>query len=97
MITEEDILSLGFEKIDSWCSDVIVSYKYSVRRYDKGRDVYNIYRLDRYIDTDYFMLQSDLERLPDLRFLTRGFNGELETVGELFDIFEFMKEENRKH
>lgn len=97
MITEDEILSLGFTKEPGWSTEDINAYSYSVTRTDRGFQVYNKYRLEREIDTDYFVLRSNIQRLPDLAYLTRGWNGDLETIDELFDIFENFKEINAKH
>ena len=97
MITEDEILSLGFERVEGWCTDIVDAYSYSVTRKDRGFQVYNKYRLERLIDTDYFVLESNLQRLPDLAYPTRGWNGDLETIDDLFEIFEFFKETNAKH
>ena len=96
MITGDQIESLGFTKVDEWSTDVTDSYVYRVNRYDKPRNTINQYRLDRLIDTDYMELKSTLQRETDFIFTTYSFNGELETIDELFDLFESFREANRK-
>ena len=97
MITEDEILLLGFTKEPGWSTETINAYSYSVTRTDRGFQVYNKYRLEREIDSDYFRLESNIQRLPDLAYPTRGWNGDLETIDDLFEIFEYFKTENRKH
>lgn len=96
MISHEDIENLGFTKVDNWSSDVTDSYVYTVNRYDKPRNTINLYRLDHLIDTDYFELKSSLQRETDFNMALMSFNGELETVDELFDLFEMVRENARK-
>ena len=96
MITNDEILNLGFTVVDEWSTDVTVAYKYVVNRYDKPRNTINLYRLDRLIDTDYMELVSSLQRETDFYMRLMSFNGELETIDELFDLLEMMKENNRK-
>ena len=96
MISESEILALGFTKVDAWSTDIVDSYSYIVNRYDKPRNTINVYRLDRLIDTDYFELKSSLQRETDFFWKVFGFNGELETVDDLFDVFELAKEQSRK-
>lgn len=95
-LSTEDILSLGFSKVDDWSTDIVDSYVYRVNRYDKPRNTQNVYRLDHLIDTDYFELKSTLQRETDFNMALLSFNGELETVDDLFDLFENFKENNRK-
>lgn len=96
MILESDILDLGFTKVPEWGTEVTNSYVYRVNRYDKPRNTINQYRLDRLIDTDYMELKSTLQRETDFVFTTYSFNGELETIDELFDLLESFREANRK-
>lgn len=96
MITHEEILGLGFEYMEDWSDEDTDSYKYTVVRRDKPKGTENIYRLSRIIDTDYFNLVSDLERLPDFKMFTRGWNGDLDDISDLFYVFESFKEANRK-
>jgi len=96
MVSQEEIENLGFAKVDNWSSDIVDSYVYIVNRYDKPRNTVNSYRLDHLIDTDYFELKSTLQRETDFNMRLMSFDGELETVDELFDLFELMKEHNRK-
>jgi len=96
MITHEEILSLGFTYSEELSTDEIDSYLYTVKRKDKPKGTVNIYRLSRLIDTDYFNMVTDLERLPEFKHFTRGWNGDLEDISELFYIFEGFKEANRK-
>lgn len=96
MITNDQILNLGFTKVDEWSTDITDSYVYRVNRYDKPRNTINQYRLDRLIDTDYMELKSTLQRETDFNMATYSFNGELETIDELFDLFESFREANRK-
>lgn len=96
MITNEDIISLGFIYSDELSTDEFDVYIYSYRRKDKPKGTYNIYRLDRIVDTDYFHLTSDLERLPEFKHFTRGYNGTLDDISELFYWFENFKEANKK-
>lgn len=95
MILESDILNLGFTKVPEWGTEVTNSYVYRVNRYDKPRNTINLYRLDRLIDTDYMELKSTLQRETDFNMSLMSFNGELETIDELFDLFELMREKNR--
>jgi len=95
MVTSDEILALGFTKVDAWSTDVTDSYRYIVNRYDKPRNTINLYRLDRLIDTDYMELKSTLQRETDFNMALMSFNGELETIDELFDLFELMRERNR--
>ena len=95
MISSDDILSLGFTKVDEWSTDVTDSYVYRVNRYDKPRNTINQYRLDRLIDTDYMELKSTLQRETDFCMATLSFNGELETIDDLFELFEQFREANR--
>jgi len=95
MISSDDILSLGFTKVDDWSTDVTDSYVYRVNRYDKPRNTINQYRLDRLIDTDYMELKSALQRETDFMFPTYSFNGELETIDDLFELFESFREHDR--
>lgn len=95
MITSEEITNLGFTKVDEWSTDVTDSYVYRVNRYDKPRNTINQYRLDRLIDTDYMELKSTLQRETDFNMATYSFNGELETIDELFELFESFREANR--
>ena len=96
MISEEDILLLGFTKVPEWDTEVTLAYKYEKNRYDKPRNTINLYRLDRLVDTDYMELKSTLQRETDFVFPTYSFNGELETIDELFDLFENFKDLNNK-
>jgi len=96
MVSHEDVENLGFTKVDNWSSDIVDSYVYTVNRYDKPRNTINQYRLDHLIDTDYFELKSTLQRETDFNMSLMSFNGELETVEELFDLFEMVKENARK-
>ena len=95
MITDSEILNLGFTKVDDWSTDVTDSYVYRVNRYDKPRNTINQYRLDRLIDTDYMELKSTLQRETDFCMATLSFNGELETIDDLFELFEQFREANR--
>ena len=95
MISSDDILSLGFTKVDEWSTDVTDSYIYRVNRYDKPRNTINQYRLDRLIDTNYMELKSTLQRDTDFCMATLSFNGELETIDDLFELFEQFREANR--
>lgn len=95
MITSEEITNLGFTKVDEWSTDVTDSYVYRVNRYDKPRNTINQYRLDRLIDTDYMELKSTLQRETDFNMATYSFNGELETIDDLFELFESFREANR--
>ena len=95
MISSDDILSLGFTKVDEWSTDVTDSYVYRVNRYDKPRNTINQYRLDRLIDTNYMELKSTLQRETDFCMATLSFNGELETIDDLFELFEQFREANR--
>ena len=95
MITDSEILDLGFTKVDEWSTDVTDSYVYRVNRYDKPRNTINQYRLDRLIDTDYMELKSTLQRETDFNMATYSFNGELETIDDLFELFESFREHNR--
>lgn len=96
MITEEEILAQGFTKIDDLSTDIVDSYAYVVKRLDKGRNVLNVYRLDRLIDTDYFELTSTLQRERDYKLRTFGYNGDILTDEDLFDWMELAREQNRK-
>ena len=96
MISNDEILNLGFTVVDEWSTDVTVAYKYVVNRYDKPRNTINLYRLDRLIDTDYMELVSTLQRETDFYMRTYSFNGELEEIDDLFELFEQFKELNRK-
>lgn len=96
MITHDDILTLGFTYVEEWSGDGISSYVYAENRRDKPRGTQNVYRLSRVDDTDYFNLVSDLERLPDFKMWTRGYNGEIDDISELFYIFDSFKTQNRK-
>jgi len=96
MISEEDILLLGFTKVPEWDTDVTLAYKYEKNRYDKPRNTINLYRLDRLVDTDYMELKSTMQREMDFNMSTYSFNGELETVDDLFDLFENFKDLNNK-
>ncbi len=101
MITHEEILGLGFEYMEdwvetNWSDEETMSYRYTVNRTDKPSGSQNIYRLSRIVDTDYFNLASDLERLPEFKMFTRGWNGDLEDISDLFYLFESFKEANRK-
>lgn len=93
MITESDILSLGFHRIEDWDTEDAIAYKYTVNRLEKGLYVQNIYRLLDYGNGEYF-LKSNLVRIPDLNLQTRGFLGTIDTVDELEDIFDTMKQQN---
>ena len=95
MISEEDILLLGFTKVPEWDTDVTLAYKYEKNRYDKPRNTINLYRLDRLVDTDYMELKSTLQRETDFIFTTYSFNGELESIDDLFELFESFREYNR--
>ena len=96
MITSNEIESLGFSRVPEWDTDVTLAYKYEKNRYDKPRNTINQYSLDRLIDTNYMELKSTLQRETDFIFPTYSFNGELETIDELFDLFESFREANRK-
>lgn len=96
MVTHEEILSLGFTEVPEWDTDITTAYKYVVNRYDKPRNTINLYRLDRLIDTDYMELVSSLQRETDFYMRTYSFNGELETIDDLFELFEQFREFNRK-
>lgn len=96
MITHDEIESLGFEKVDEWSTDVTDAYVYRVNRYDKPKNTQNIYRLDRLINTDYMELVSSLENEMYFQMRTYSFNGELENIDDLFELFEQFKEANRK-
>jgi hypothetical protein len=95
MITGDQIEDLGFTKVPEWSTDVTDSYVYRVNRYDKPRNTINQYRLDRLIDTDYMELKSTLQRETDFNMATYSFNGELETIDDLFELFESFREHNR--
>lgn len=99
MITREEIEALGFVYSDKLSDDEMDTYLYSVDRAgDRGKPygTRNVYRLNNPISTDYYSLISDLERRPEFEMWTRGFNGPLETVTELFNIFENFKDVNKK-
>ena len=96
MITNDQIEALGFEYSSTLSTDEVDTYLYVVDRTDKPSGSQNIYRLDRLVDTDYFNLTSRLERLPEFKMFTRGFNGFLDDITELFDIFESFKTQNLK-
>ena len=96
MITHEEIISLGFTQVDDWSTDVTTAYKYVVNRYDKPRNTINLYRIDRLNDTDYMELVSSLQRETDFYMRTYSFNGELETIDDLFDLFEQFRDHNRR-
>jgi len=96
MITTTDIENLGFTRVEAWSTDVTDSYQYTVNRYDKPRNTINLYRLDRLIDTDYMELKSTLQRETDFSMRLMSFNGELEDIDALFDLFDMMKENARK-
>jgi hypothetical protein len=95
MITDLDILGLGFSRVPEWDTEVTLAYKYEKNRYDKPRNTINLYRLDRLVDTDYMELKSTLQRETDFVFPTYSFNGELETIDDLFELFESFREHNR--
>ena len=92
MITSNEIESLGFSRVPEWDTDVTLAYKYEKNRHDKPRNTINLYRLDRLVDTDYMELKSTLQRETNFTFPTYSFNGELETVDDLFDLFENFKD-----
>jgi len=96
MISEEDILLLGFTKVPEWDTDVTLAYKYEKNRYDKPRNTINLYRLDRLIDTDYMELKSTIQREMDFCMALMSFNGEMTTIEDLFDLFEMFRENARK-
>lgn len=96
MITSAEIESLGFAKMEEWSTEVMDSYVLKVNRYDKPKNTQNIYRLDRLVGTDYVELTSSLQRLSDFILRTYSFNGEVETVEDLFDLVEEFRELNRK-
>lgn len=96
MITNSEIISLGFTKVDDWSTDITNSYVYIVNRYDKPKNTVNMYRLDRLIATNYFELKSSLQRETDFNMRLMSFNGELEIIDDLFDLFEMVKENARK-
>lgn len=96
MITSSDIESLGFSRVPEWDTEVTLAYKYEKNRYDKPRNTINLYRLDRLVDTDYMELKSTIQREVDFNMSTYSFNGELETVDDLFDLFENFKDLNNK-
>lgn len=96
MITDVDIKSLGFEYSPTLSTDEVTTYLYVVDRTDKPHGSQNIYRLDRLTDTDYFSLISDLERVPEFKMFTRGYNGDLADITELFNLFESFKSANSK-
>ena len=96
MITSSDIESLGFSRVPEWDTEVTLAYKYEKNRYDKLGNTINLYRLDRLVDTDYMELKSTLQREMDFNMSTYSFNGELETIDELFDLFENFKDLNNK-
>jgi hypothetical protein len=96
MITSADIEAIGFIKMEGWSTDIVDSYVYKVIRHDKPKNTHNVYRLDRLIDSDYFELRSSLQREMDFDFKTYSFNGELETVDDLFELMEEFRELNRK-
>ena len=96
MISSDDILSLGFTKVDEWSTDVTDSYIYRVNRYDKPRNTINQYMLDRLIDTNYMELKSTLQRETDFNMALMSFNGEMTTIEDLFDLFEMFRENARK-
>ena len=95
MILNEDILSLGFTKVDNWSTDITDSYVYIVNRYDKPRNTINQYRLDRLIDTDYIELVTTLQRETDFNMRLDSFNGEVDDIDSLFELFELMKDHAR--
>ena len=95
MITSSDIESLGFSRVPEWDTEVTLAYKYEKNRYDQPRNTINLYRLDRLVDTDYMELKSTLQRETDFIFTTYSFNGELESIDDLFELFESFREYNR--
>jgi len=95
MVSHEEVESLGFTKVDAWSTDVVDSYVYRANRYDKPRNTINQYRLDRLIDTDYMELVATLQRETDFIMRLDSFNGEIEDVDSLFELFELMKEHAR--
>lgn len=94
MISDSEITNLGFIRVPEWDTEVTLAYKYEKNRYDKPRNTINLYRLDRLVDTDYMELKSTLQRETDFVFNTYSFNGELETIDDLFDLFELFKDNN---
>lgn len=96
MITHEEIEAIGFTYSAELSTDEVDTYFYIKNRRDKPKGSQNVYRLDRMVDTDYFNLTSDLERLPEFKMFTRGYNGFLDDISELFYIFESFKEQNLK-
>jgi len=95
MITNDEITWLGFTKVDSWSTDITDSYVYKVNRYDKPRNTINLYRLDRLIGTDYLELKSTLQRETDFLMPLMSFNGEVEDIDSLFELFESFRDHNR--
>ena len=95
MITSSDIESLGFSRVPEWDTEVTLAFKYEKNRYDKPRNTINLYRLDRLVDTNYMELKSTLQRETDFCMATLSFNGELETIDDLFELFEQFREANR--
>lgn len=95
MITDDQIESLGFTKVDAWSTDITDAYVYTTNRYDKPRNTINQYRLDRLIDTDYMELVTTLQRETDFCMRLDSFNGEIEDIDSLFELFELMKEHAR--
>lgn len=95
MITDSEITNLGFIRVPEWDTEVTLAYKYEKNRYDKPRNTINLYRLDRLVDTDYMELKSTLQRETDFNMATYSFNGELETIDDLFELFESFREANR--
>lgn len=98
-ITREEIEALGFTYSDTLSTSEMATYLYVVDRAgDRGKPygTQNVYRLDNPVSTDYYSLISDLQRKPEFEMWTRGFNGPLDTITELFNIFDNFKEANKK-
>ena len=96
MISNEEIIQLGFTKVDAWSTDVTDSYQYIKNRYDKPRNTINLYRIDRLINTDYFEIVSSLQRETDFYLRTYSYNGDIYEIDDLFDLFEQLKDLNAK-
>jgi hypothetical protein len=96
MITREEIEAIGFNYSEELSTDEVEVYSYIKIRKDKPKGTQNVYMLCRAIGIDYFNLTSDLQRLSEFQMFTRGYNGYLDDISELFYIFESFKSDNRK-
>jgi len=96
MITEQDILDVGYIKEEDISDSDTNVYYMIVLRPDKPDRTRNFYRLDWDLVLDTFTLVTNLERKTDFDMKTISYMGAFDTKEELENITELFKEFNAK-